>query len=254
MKFFTIFSALLSFALAVSAAPAAHHHPHTRAPMAQVYSKCTKAKTVALTFDDGPYYYMYDISKTLIANGAKGTFFVNGNNWMCIYDENGKRVKYLYDKGHQIASHLWSHPHINTLTWDQMHDEMWKVELAMKRITGATPAFVRPPYGEYNDLFREAAYIRKQSLALWDFDSGDSTGSSAASSKAAYKAKIDQNPSTLLALNHETYSSTAFDVLPYVIDLLKTKGYQMVTLAECLGVPAYASVGAPEAPTSDWHC
>ncbi|KAG8964449.1 Carbohydrate esterase 4 protein [Tulasnella sp. 419] len=107
MKFFTIFSALLSFALAVSAAPAAHHHPHTRAPMAQVYSKCTKAKTVALTFDDGPYYYMYDISKTLIANGAKGTFFVNGNNWMCIYDENGKRVKYLYDKGHQIASHLW---------------------------------------------------------------------------------------------------------------------------------------------------
>ncbi|KAG8737793.1 Carbohydrate esterase 4 protein [Ceratobasidium sp. 414] len=47
---------------------------------AKVYTKCTKPKTVALTFDDGPYAYIYDISKALVAAGAKGTFFFNGNN------------------------------------------------------------------------------------------------------------------------------------------------------------------------------
>jgi peptidoglycan/xylan/chitin deacetylase (PgdA/CDA1 family) len=30
-----------------------------RAPLAQVISKCTVAKTVALTFDDGPWSYIY---------------------------------------------------------------------------------------------------------------------------------------------------------------------------------------------------
>ncbi|KAG8792706.1 Carbohydrate esterase 4 protein [Ceratobasidium sp. 428] len=118
---------------------------------AQVITKCTKPNTVALTFDDGPYYYVYDISKALVAAGAKGTFFFNGNNYGCIYDaDNIKRVKYAYDKGHQIASHTWAHKDLTTLTWDQVHDEMWRVEQALQRIAGVVPAFMRPPYGNYN--------------------------------------------------------------------------------------------------------
>jgi hypothetical protein len=38
----------------------------------------------------------------------------------CIYNEDqAKRVKYAYDKGHQVASHTWSHKDLNTLNWDQ---------------------------------------------------------------------------------------------------------------------------------------
>ena len=38
----------------------------------------------------------------------------------CIYDDaNIKRVKYAYDKGHQVASHTWGHKALTTLTWDQ---------------------------------------------------------------------------------------------------------------------------------------
>lgn len=47
----------------------------------------------------------------------------------CIYSEdNAKRVKYALSKGHQIASHTWGHKDLATLTWDQIHDEMWRVE------------------------------------------------------------------------------------------------------------------------------
>ncbi|KAG8908939.1 Carbohydrate esterase 4 protein [Tulasnella sp. 403] len=213
-------------------------------PLAKVYTSCTKSKTVALTFDDGPWVYMYDISKALVAANATGTFFVNGNNYECIYDNNGKR----------IASHTWSHLDLTTVSWDKIHDEMWKVEQALQRIIGVTPAFMRPPYGNYNDLVRQASYIRGQALALWDFDSGDSTGSTPAQSKAAYKALFDKNPNNVLALNHETSETTAHQVIPYVISLLKSKGYKMVSLAECLGVPAYQSVGQPQPPSSSWHC
>lgn len=226
----------------------------TRAP-AQVITSCTKPNTVALTFDDGPYWYSYDISKMLVAAGAKGTFFVNGNNFGCIYDEaNVKRLKYLYGKGHQIASHTWSHAHLTTLSWDQIHDEMWRVEKALMQIIGVQPAQMRPPYGEYNDLVREAAGIRGQSIVLWDFDSQDSNGASADQSKQLYDNIIAQHPSNILTLNHETRVDTAFQVLPYAISKLQAAGYQLVTVAECLGVNPYQFTVPPGNRDDSWTC
>jgi len=52
----------------------------------------------------------------------------------------------------------------------------------------------------------------------------------------------------MLALNHEPYETTAHQVLPYAINLLQSKGYQLVTLAECLNLPAYQKETAPGVP------
>ena len=38
---------------------------------------------------------------------------------------------------------------------------------AFSRIIGVKPAFMRPPYGSYNDLVLEVAYTRNQSGALY---------------------------------------------------------------------------------------
>ncbi|KAJ2913639.1 hypothetical protein MD484_g6782, partial [Candolleomyces efflorescens] len=247
MLFNTLATALVASgaALLASASPIVE----SRQTLAQVITSCTVPNRVALTFDDGPYNYLNDIVNTLDANGAKGTFFFNGNNWRCIYDSDIRpRVKYAYDHGHQVASHTWAHKDLTTLTWDQIHDEMWKVEQALSRITGAYPAWVRPPYGNYNNLVRQAAAVRGLTIANWDFDSGDSTGASAQQSKNSYNAIANQHPSTILALNHETQSGTAYDVLPYAIQRLKQAGYQLVTVAECLGRQPYQSVGAPQTP------
>jgi len=228
--------------------------PSRRAP-AQVITKCTVPNTAALTFDDGPYYYIYDISKALIAAGAKGTFFFNGNNFDCIYTEDeAKRVKYAYDKGHQIASHTWSHAHLTNLTFDQLHDQFWRVEQALQKITGVVPAFARPPFGEYNDLVREVATQRGQTLVNWDFDSGDSVGKTAAESNQAYDALAASHPSTILTLNHEVHQQTAQVVVPHAIATLQKAGYKLVTVAECLGRTPYQSVGAPSVRDATWKC
>ncbi|KAG6840163.1 hypothetical protein C0991_008485, partial [Blastosporella zonata] len=208
-------------ALAAVATPAAT--PQKRQALAQVITKCTVPNTVALTFvrllfrlltnfanieafqDDGPWVYLYDVSKALVAANATGTFFFNGNNYECIYNADEiKRVKYAYEKGHQVASHTWAHKDLTTLTWDQIHDEMWRVELALTRILGVVPAFMRPPYGNYNDLVRQASAIRGQKLVIWDFDSEDSVGATVAQSKTNYDNIIAQHPKTILPLNHET--------------------------------------------------
>ncbi|KAG7093316.1 hypothetical protein E1B28_006998 [Marasmius oreades] len=253
MKTSSIAFTLLSFGLLdlASAAP----RPVKR-QLAQIYDRCTEPNTVALTFDDGPYIYARDISDVLTQNGAKGTFFYNGNNWDCIYDQNiMDNVRYVYGQGHQVASHTWRHADLSTLSWDQVHDEMWRVEQALQRIVGVVPAFMRPPYGSYNDNVRAVAAARGQSLVLWDFDAGDADGKPPADNIRDYTDKINQHPNTLLPLNHETYETTAHQVIPQVVSQLKAAGYRMVTVAECLGgMNPYQSVGEPGTPDGSWSC
>ncbi|KAI5120411.1 hypothetical protein M0805_006912 [Coniferiporia weirii] len=252
--------AVLAATRVVLAAPALDAEPEVelirRQGLAAVYSSCTEPNTVALTFDDGPYIYETEIVDLLNQNGIKATFFVNGNNYDCIYDDSViTSLRHAYASGHLIASHTWSHPDLTTLSWDEIHDQMWKVELALSRIIGVWPAWMRPPYGNYNDLVRQASLIRNQSLVLWDFDSGDSTGSTVAQSEQAYDQLVNSHPSNVLALNHETYKTTAEQVLPYAIQKLKAKGYNFATVAECLGgKPAYHGVFAQGTKDSSWTC
>jgi len=224
-----------------------------RQGLAQIITSCTVPDTVALTFDDGPYLYMIDIASQLKAAGGKATFFVNGNNWNCIYAaHNLKRLKYVYYQGHQVASHTWAHKDLTTLSWDQINDEMARLDLALLRILGVTSAFMRPPYGAYNDNVRAVAASRGQKIAMWDFDSGDSLGKTPAQSNQDYTDLANRRPPTINALNHEVFERTAHEVLPHAINVLKAKGYRFVTLAECLGMPAYQSI--VPAQTGKWTC
>ena len=170
-----------------------------------------------------------------------------------------------------VASHTWDHKDLTKLSFDQIHNELWLVEQAFERLLGVKPAFMRPPYGNYNDLVRQVAYQRGQKLVLWDFDSGDSTGSTAAQSDQAYDALIKKHPSTILPLNHEVYGTyififywelpdeslfivphsetTAHIIVPHVLKALNAAGYKMVTLAECLNMEPYQSVTSPQQVT-----
>lgn len=226
-----------------------------RAP-GEVVTRCRVPGTAALTFDDGPYNDLREISDTLTRAGARGTFYFNGNNWRCIYDEDmASSVKYAYDAGHQIASHTWHHAHLNTLSQHDIHVELWLVEQAIHRITGAYPAFVRPPFGEYNSLLVEAATMRGMTITNWDFDSGDTSapGVSAASTLAAYRNVIATRPSNILTLMHEITPSTT-EVLPQVISELQAAGYRLVTAAECLGEEPYLWIDPPRERDAEWRC
>ncbi|KAG9019781.1 Carbohydrate esterase 4 protein [Tulasnella sp. 427] len=180
--------------------------------------------------------------------GAKGTFFVNGNNYGCIYSEdNEARLKNAYGAGHQIASHTWAHLDWATLSNDQLLSQMTMTDDALIKILGVKPAFVRPPYGSYTAASLDVAGENGQSVVTWDFDSRDSDGATADQSDALYQNLVNSHPSSILTLNHETYASTVNEVLPFALQVLVQAGYRFVTVAECLGMDPYLSVGAPQA-------
>ncbi|KAF7317214.1 Carbohydrate esterase family 4 protein [Mycena chlorophos] len=282
------FALPLALSIALVAAGAAASTP--KSPRAELISSCTVPGMVALTFDDGPYLYETNISQLLLSKGAKGTFFVNGNNCKssllsmvpithqnnskdeCIYGTKvAARLVETYQAGHQICSHTWSHPDLTDLDEADMDVEFSRNDEALYDILGIVTPYLRPPYGSYNTLTRMVAYNHNKTLVLWDMDSEDSIGATVNQSVEYYKEFI-ANQSVTIALQHETIKTTAyghyprilqntiltsgrFELLPQAIDLLQAAGYKLVTLAECLDRPAYTVEDGPgQRNASTWNC
>ncbi|KAF9947096.1 Carbohydrate esterase 4 protein [Modicella reniformis] len=209
-------------------------------PPPQVITSCIKRKTVALTFDDGPAQFATDVADALDAVGGKGTFFLNGNNHVNIFEPKARNTtKYLFDHGHQIASHTWTHPNLNTLTRKQIVSEFKKNDDALYEILKIRSAFMRPPFGEYNDLVLSVARERGQRLVMWDLDTRDALGAKAEDSMKAIDNFAEKRPKNMLILMHDIIEPTVHRVVPHAIKVLSKAGYRLVTVAECLGLPAY---------------
>ncbi|KAJ7891552.1 carbohydrate esterase family 4 protein, partial [Mycena leptocephala] len=216
----------------------------------QLYTSCLNSNDIALTFDDGPYIYLRNISDQFTATGAKATFFMNGNNWDCIYNADRiSDVKYAYAAGHMIGSHTWAHGDLTTFSSAQIEDGMYRMEEAFSRILGIKPAFMRPPYGNYNSNIQSIAAGRGQSLALWDQDTGDADGNTVAQSQAVYNSVASAKLKNALILEHQGGTTTATKLVPYAIKLFQGLGYNLVTMADCLGVDPYQAIGAAQEQT-----
>lgn len=225
-----------------------------------VITNCKKSGTIALTFDDGPYLYENEISTYLQKQQIKGSFFVNGNNYACIYDAAiVEKLKLTFLQGHLIGSHTWSHPHIADLNATEFTQQLVLIETALKKILGVKPKFFRPPYGQYKqqnlDILKQKGYT----VLEWSFASGDADGASAKDSKKKY-AKLAKNfPNPQLTLNHETIKTTSQQVIPYAVPLLIKAGYRLVSLAECLDISnktedLYQWVGKASPRDNSWTC
>jgi len=56
------------------------------------------------------------------------------------------KTRQMYNAGHQVASHTWSHPDLCNITSAQRKNEMYKNEMALRNILGVIPTYMRPPY------------------------------------------------------------------------------------------------------------
>ncbi|EFP78994.1 Carbohydrate esterase 4 protein [Puccinia graminis f. sp. tritici] len=221
---------------------------------------CSRPGLAALTYDDGPYDYENKISDYLNARHIKGTFYVNGNNYDCIYDEAiVKHLKRTFSQGHLIGSHTWSHANISSLSAAELNQQLDLVEVALIKILGVKPKFFRPPYGAFDQ--KSLAILKKRGyiVANWSFDSEDAVGATPEQSMASYKELSKQFPASQITLNHETYQTTAEKVTPYAVPLLQKAGYKLVHISECLGTGTkltdlYQWVGKPSVRDASWTC
>lgn len=177
---------------------------------------------VALTFDDGP-----NASSTpILLDGLKerkvrATFFLIGEN--VEKGENEKIVKRMYEEGHLIGNHTYTHCNLSKLETGEAKKELEQTDTVIEKITGKQPAFARAPYGELpvdseQDLSR--MYIG------WTVDPLDWMTEDAG---AVVKTVVEEiNPGDVILL-HDCYPSSVQAAIR-IVDLLQGKGYEFVTV------------------------
>lgn len=245
--------AALSLLLAAAGASAA---PFERRGLAQIKSNCNH--DLSYSFDDGPYEHHNEILDYFDGVGGKASFFVNGMNWGCIYDQdNVDAIRRSYEEGHLIASHTWSHAALDTLTHAQIDYEIQRLDEALVKIIGVKPKFLRPPYGSINE--DAASYIQNtygKTIVLWSDDSGDSTGGSAQQSYDLYNGFAHESPRRPhMALSHETQEVAIQAIRMGTVSQLANAGINLQTVAQCTDDQnPYIHVGGYQQRDSSWVC
>lgn len=102
-------------------------------------------KQIALTFDDGPdAQFTPQILDELRANNVKATFFIVGLNG----DLHPDLVKRIFNEGHEIGSHTFTHPNVAAISEQQFHLELNATERLLESVIGHRTLLFRPPYAE----------------------------------------------------------------------------------------------------------
>ncbi|EAA30457.2 carbohydrate esterase family 4 protein [Neurospora crassa] len=206
----------------------------SRAPQpGVVIRQCAQPGMLALAYDDGPGQYTSRLVDILNAGGAKATFFMTGTLYGCIYNQ-AAAIKKAYASGHQLASHTWSHGHMNGFSAAQVASEMTKVETAFANIIGKKPRYMRPPFLETGNQVLPVLKSMGYKVITDDVDTGDWNRQTPAQSEAKfYQAGARGNGH--IPLMHEVYQSTVEQLTPWLINWAKQNNLKLVTVAECLG-------------------
>jgi peptidoglycan/xylan/chitin deacetylase (PgdA/CDA1 family) len=199
---------------------------------------------IAITFDDGPSPTLTPrLLDILKEKGVKATFFVIGQN----VAHSPDIVARASSEGHEIGSHSWSHPVLTKLSDDKVHEELQKTSEAILSATGKKPTLLRPHYGSINPhLCRMIAGQEGLTIVLWSVDPLDwkSPGSSVVAERLIAGAKPGA-----ITLSHDIKPGT-IEAIPQVIDALKAKGYQFVTVSELIALESKAPAQVTKATTS----
>ncbi len=203
------------------------------------------ARTLSLTFDDGPGPRTAELARYLAAEGIRATFFMVGKN------ARGQEalLEEVQSLGHLVANHSFNHEDMRAVAApvseiSDTHDVIapW--------VSGSAFLF-RAPYGAWNAavaaLLNQRGFDYYVGPIFWDIG-GEMTsryaadwacwnaGRSAESCGQSYLNEIhDRGRGIVLA--HDTHSRT-IDMVKWLVPRLKAEGYEFVRVDE---VPAIAA-------------
>ena len=204
-----------------------------------IYRGDTSRRVIYLTFDCGYENGATEkILDTLKAKGVPATFFltgpyVRGKSSSFTKEYIQSLIRRMLDEGHVVGNHTNNHlvmanPGPDSLTVDQVIDEMRQVEISYKEAFPDAPdmLFFRPPQGAANEwLLRIEAKLGYRT-AFWSFAYNDwSRYEQPDPAEALGKMKARMYPGCVYLLHAE--SSTNAEVLGDFIDWVFAQGFEI---------------------------
>ncbi|MBA4493913.1 glycosyltransferase [Paenactinomyces guangxiensis] len=198
----------------------------------------TGEKKIALTFDDGPdSKYTEQILDILKEHNVKASFYITGENAVL----NPGLVERLYEEGHEVGNHTYSHPHLGQVSPLRVQLELHSIQRLFQAFTDHTMTTFRPPYqvesepqkwDEILAMVRGHRYgytMISKNIETFDWQNPPS--------EKITERTIKQLNLGHIALLHDAGGdrSATVKALPVLIRELKAKGYQFVTASELTG-------------------
>jgi len=184
-------------------------------------------REIALTIDDGPHpVYTPELLQILAQNGIKATFFVVGEQ----AERYPELIRAESDAGHAIGNHTYDHVSLIKIPPQYIDTEIKACGEVINRITGKSPHLFRPPGGEYNRSVAEATEALGYKLVLYSDDPGDYAEPG---TQVIEKRTLDMISNGGIILLHDGSAQT-LTILPQLIQRLKARGFQFVSVDQLL--------------------
>jgi len=203
-------------------------------------------RKIALSFDDGPDpTWTPKILEILKNKGVVGTFFVIGEE-ANRYDSIVKRE---YALGDEIGNHTFTHPDFEDITKSDLQIQLNLTEMLIESSLGVKTTLFRPPYGvdvepetaseiHMLPVPQEMGYLIIGGR-IDPHDWGEPNGGPPPPAETIVKRVVEQveahEGNILLLHDGGGNRSNTVEALPQIIDQLRAKGYEFVSVSELLG-------------------
>lgn len=195
----------------------------------------SETKRVFLTFDDGPSSVTPMILDTLKQENVPATFFVLGSR----VEAMPETVKRIYEEGHYIANHGYSHQYsLIYSSPESVLEEYNKCNDAVKNVIGVpeyqSHLFRFPggfPGGPYVDIKTQASQLLEQNGVLhvdWNALTGDAetTKPTIEYELARLQETVGSKNSVVILMHDAQAKKVTAEALPQIIAYLKGQGYE----------------------------
>ncbi|MBB4406672.1 peptidoglycan/xylan/chitin deacetylase (PgdA/CDA1 family) [Agrobacterium tumefaciens] len=192
----------------------------------------TERPVVALTFDDGPSVrFTPDVLTILRERGVKATFFLTGKET----EENLPQARMIVSEGHQLGNHSYTHSNMMFMGPARIREEIERTDAAIRAAGYEGEIMFRPPYGK--KLLTLPWYLSRhdRKTIMWDVEP-ESFPDVADDAAALASHVIEQTRNGSIIIMHVMYRSreVSRQALPLIIDGLRQRGFEFVTVAQLL--------------------
>ena len=191
----------------------------------------TDKKKIALTFDDWASDETVDnILDILDRYNIKATFFLIGEG----VEKNPSLAYAISEKGHEIANHTYSHKDVNSISKEELIEEINKgYKIIAKAINKEPSKYLRTPRGIIDEeVGQTIASCGYEDIVLYGIDPKDWEAN--VSSDEIVNYMINNSKNGGITLLHILDGKHTAEALPRIIENLQNQGYQLVTVGELL--------------------
>ena len=198
----------------------------------EIFGRDLPAKTVVLTFDDGPHRTHTDeVVAILQRYDVPGVFFEVGRNLGKVQDDGTTTLgpmagisRNLMEQGYAVGNHSLTHAQLSRTTGDALREQVLATDTLLRDVDARRAPLFRFPYGARNaeglQLLNEAGL----KSIMWNIDSMDWADPVPESIVQRVVEQVQKEQRGII-LFHDIHDR-AVKALPQILDRLIADGYQ----------------------------